>query len=209
MRLLLLVAVNLHTVLVSSRKHDSDSDESIENLLYYKDCNHKPKESSPAPNLRSEIQPTPVRKPDPCPFPKMCCSMSCGDDCGSQQSYLSRQMEPLQQNLQPIQPISRQSSLPAQPQIMRGRKKKIKPTMEEMGLQLPFGARKSLGFTKEKIKSLISQDADIRKILKDLVRVTMQKVDLLEMVKARRSNAGRNSETSLNSDDYDSYRQVQ
>lgn len=44
-----------------------------------------------------------------------------------------------------------------------------------------------MGFTREHIKSLISHDEDIKKILKDLVRVTMQKVDLIDMINARRN----------------------
>lgn len=70
-----------------------------------------------------------------------------------------------------------------QPPIVQRRKKKIK--FQPNKLQIPLGGTRrdfSAGFTKEKIKSLISQDDDIRKILKDLVRVTMQKVDLLDMI---------------------------
>lgn len=214
------ITINLHTSLVSSRKHASSSDESIENLLYYKDCKHKKELSTTAAPLPGpEIEPLKMRQPRiECPFPKMCCTMSCGDDCGgsqsAQSSFFSRQMEPLQ-NLQPMQPQSpamRSPILPVQPQIMqRGRKKKKMNQLSN--LQLPFLARRGFGFTKEKIKSLISQDEDIRKILKDLVRVTMQKVDLLEMMKTskgvpsapRRNSGGRASETSLNSEDYESY----
>lgn len=42
----------------------------------------------------------------------------------------------------------------------------------------PIGGRRGLTFTRDNIKSLISKDEDIKKILKDLVRVTMNKVDL-------------------------------
>lgn len=42
----------------------------------------------------------------------------------------------------------------------------------------PIGGRRGLSLTRENIKSLINKDEDIKKILKDLVRVTMNKVDL-------------------------------
>ncbi|KAM3967104.1 uncharacterized protein ACR2FA_011953 [Aphomia sociella] len=178
----------------------SSSEESIENLIYYKDCNHK---RSTTPLIaRAEVPPPTPPKPD-CPFPKMCCTMSCGNECVSnQQSFLSRQMEPLQ-NLMPmpaIPPAPRQPHPAVQPQIQqRGRKKKLK---QQSKLQPPTGGRRDFGFTKERIKSLIAQDADIRNILKDLVRVTMQKVDLLEMINARR-NANIKSEKS--NDSYEEY----
>ena len=65
----------------------------------------------------------------------------------------------------------------------------------------PF-SRRGGGFTKDKIKSLISQDNDIRKILKDLVRVTMQKVDLLDLINTRRSGQN-NPDASGNSEEED------
>lgn len=99
--------------------------------------------------------------------------------------YSGRQMD-MMQNMQPIQhsAAQRPPNIPVQPQILpRGRKKK-KPLPN---LQLPIVGRRDFGFTKDRIKSLISQDGDIRKILKDLVRVTMQKVDLLDMIQKRQS----------------------
>lgn len=42
----------------------------------------------------------------------------------------------------------------------------------------PIGSRRGLTLTRDNIKSLINKDEDIKKILKDLVRVTMTKVDL-------------------------------
>lgn len=42
----------------------------------------------------------------------------------------------------------------------------------------PIGSRRGLTFTRDNIKSLINKDEDIKKILKDLVRVTLNKVDL-------------------------------
>ncbi|XP_059054644.1 uncharacterized protein LOC131848723 [Achroia grisella] len=196
LRAILLIALHLRAVL--SKKYISSSDESIENLIYYKDCNHK-HATVPPPIARAEVRPPP---PQPeCPFPKMCCTMSCGNECGNnQQPFMSRQMEPLQDLMPPKQASSRQPHSPAQPQVQRPRKKKGK---QQLKMQPPIGGRREFGFTKERIKSLIAQDDDIRKILKDLVRVTMQKVDLLEMINARR-NGNVNIETTNNSDeDYD------
>jgi hypothetical protein len=194
------MTLSINVQQVFPKKYISSSDESIENLLYYKDCQHKPKTSTEA-ALRSEIQPTPVARQPDCPFPKMCCSMSCGNDCGNPQSYLSRQMEPIQNfdAMPPIQSPPRQPRLPVQPQLLqRARKKKLKlPPPKNQ--QTPFGGRRDSGFTKERIKSLISQDTDIRKILKDLVRVTMQKVDLLEIVKNRKTM--RSEDASANSEE--------
>lgn len=42
----------------------------------------------------------------------------------------------------------------------------------------PISGRRGLSLTRDNIKSLINKDEDIKKILKDLVRVTMNKVDL-------------------------------
>lgn len=54
--------------------------------------------------------------------------------------------------------------------------------MDPQSMMPPIGGRRDLGFTREDIKNLISQDSDIKSILKDLVRVTMKKVDLVEQV---------------------------
>lgn len=53
----------------------------------------------------------------------------------------------------------------------------LKPKIEDM-MMPPIDGRRALSFTRDSIKSLISKDEDIKKILKDLVRVTMSKVDL-------------------------------
>ncbi|RVE50193.1 hypothetical protein evm_005216 [Chilo suppressalis] len=197
---LLMIVISMQIIEIPARKYVSSSDESIENLLYYKDCQHKQKGSTESPILRSEnVQPTPAARQPECPFPKMCCSMSCGNECASSQSFLSRQMEPLQNfgGNPPFQP----SRPPVQPPVMqRARKKKMKPSMSPL---MAFGGRRDSGFTKERIKSLISQDDDIRKILKDLVRVTMQKVDLLEMINSRRNNNQITTESSADSEEYE------
>ncbi|CAG9787396.1 unnamed protein product [Diatraea saccharalis] len=205
---ILMIIISMQITKTLQRKYVSSSDESIENLLYYKDCQHKPKSTEP-PVLRNEnVQPPEAPRQPDCPFPKMCCSMSCGNDCGSSQSYLSRQMEPLQ-NFGPMQPVQLPQRTPphspVQPQIMqRSRKKKIRPpTNSLMGMGMGVDGRRDAGFTKERIKNLISQDGDIRKILKDLVRVTMQKVDLLEMMNTRRNNDQKSAEASANSGEYE------
>lgn len=115
-------------------------------------------------------------------------------------------MSPMQ-NLHPIQAMSRQ---PVQPQILqRGRMKKpiknvqMPPNMFDKAKMLPIIGRRDFGFTKDKIKSLISQDDDIRKILKDLVRVTMQKVDLLQLINNRKAVTPKNSDASLNNSEED------
>ncbi|XP_060802204.1 uncharacterized protein LOC132902162 [Amyelois transitella] len=159
------------------RHRESSSGESIENLLYYQDCKHTtapPSSTVSSPKIErlSDSRPS-------CPYPKMCCAMSCNNaPCVSEQlnSY-GNQMHP---NLQPYPRMQKQRQLYEQPQVLRTRKKKIRPSAPMVN------GRRDFGFTKDNIKSLISQDEDIRKILKDLVRVTMQKVDLQEMIKSRR-----------------------
>ncbi|KAG6441701.1 hypothetical protein O3G_MSEX001930 [Manduca sexta] len=200
MDLLLFILITLQITKINSRKYASSSDESIENLLYYKDCQHKKKEEP------ATVTPTVLRAPDiprnrepDCPFPRMCCALSCGNECGSP-PFSGRNMEPLPQNfLKPIPSPPRQPLISVQPLPQKGKKKRIKPQLKIP----PVGGRRDFGFTKEKIKSLISQDDDIRKILKDLVRVTMQKVDLMDMINGR-SPVAKNvkSEVSDSEDDY-------
>ncbi|XP_075976324.1 uncharacterized protein LOC142976700 [Anticarsia gemmatalis] len=191
---IIMLTLQITQVITRSRNRKygiQSSDETIENLLYFKDCQKKPKEQ-PTTHIPMTLRvpsylppPTPPPQPE-CPFPKMCCALSCGNECGGgrQSSFMSRQMEPLQNmqlpDMPPIEPVNqmRPPLLPVQPQIRK--RKKMKIQMDKM--QPPIGSRRSFGFTKEKIKSVISQDDDIRKILKDLVRVTMQKVDLMDMV---------------------------
>lgn len=69
-----------------------------------------------------------------------------------------------------------------------------------MGMLPPIGGRRSFGLTKEKIKGLISHDDDIRKILRDLVRVTMQKVEVLDMI-----HNNKNGVRARNNDDDDNF----
>ncbi|XP_049693221.2 uncharacterized protein LOC126053878 [Helicoverpa armigera] len=199
---ILVLALYLPQVFTKSKsksrkyKASSSDEDSIENLLYYKDCQRQGK---PETTTTEHVQlrydppppPPPPRQPE-CPFPKMCCALTCGNECGGNQpSYGSRQMEPMN-GYQPMQPMP---SMPqphqpgmgaVQPQIIR-RKKKMKFPPGKLPGSLPT-RRDMSGFTKEKIKSLIAQDHDIRKILKDLVRVTMQKVDLLDMINSTPEN---------------------
>ncbi|XP_053605823.1 uncharacterized protein LOC128672597 [Plodia interpunctella] len=173
--LLLSVARN-----VTPRKHTKvSSDESIENLLYYQDCKHStaPPSSSPIPLKMKEELPKPT-----CPFPKMCCAMSCNNEpCVAEQ--LNAYGNQIHSNIEPMSRV--QNRFGANQPFLRARKKKLRPPLP---LGQPPNGRRDFGFTKENIKSLISQDGDIRKILKDLVRVTMQKVDLQEMIKNRRND---------------------
>ncbi|XP_073952654.1 uncharacterized protein [Choristoneura fumiferana] len=175
MDFLFVVALALQIAAIASKKYDSSSDESsIENILYYKDCSHKAKQA-PIEQLRAVVSPP---KPQTECVPKMCCSMSCANNCGQDANqggnqFLQSQSMPM---MQPFQPP------PRQPLPLNQRPKKNKQ-------QKPIGGRRSMGmgFTREHIKTLISQDEDIKKILKDLVRVTMQKVDLIDMINARRN----------------------
>ncbi|XP_026749740.3 uncharacterized protein LOC113510484 isoform X2 [Galleria mellonella] len=193
-----ILLITIYVRIALSKKYILSSDESFENMIYYKDCNHK--HATEAPPAHRDAEHTPPPRPQ-CLFPKMCCSMSCENECVSnsqQKSFMSRQMEPLQDLLPPMQPVPPQLQ-PVQPQIQRGRKKKVmQPKM-----QPPIGGRRDFGFTKERIKSLISQDEDIRKILKDLVRVTMQKVDLLEMYNARRNANIKNEKSNYSDEEYE------
>lgn len=176
-----------------SKKHygSSSEEETIENLLYFKDCQPKEQPTTKAPIPLRFQQPPPPPPPPPqpqCPFPKMCCTLTCGNECsGTKESALiSRQMEPIQrQHYQPFQPTI-QSRGPAMPDQSARKRKRIK--FPAANMQTPINSRRGFGLTKEKIKSLINQDGDIRKILKDLVRVTMQKVDLIELQKGSDSN---------------------
>ncbi|XP_045515361.1 uncharacterized protein LOC123708611 [Pieris brassicae] len=162
MQFIFVTILALHfTLVVCKRKYkDSSSEESIENVLYYQDCKHK--HDQPPPLQMRAVEPPTTKKPQEC---KMCCSMCCGEEC--QQSSTCNQQKP---QFTPVKKIQ-----PARP---------IRPRIQN---QNPFFARREFGLTKENIKSLISQDTDIRKILKDLVRVTMQKVDLMQLLKAKQT----------------------
>ncbi|CAK1543844.1 unnamed protein product [Leptosia nina] len=158
----LLAIFALHLSLITcKRKYKASSSESIENVLYYQDCKHK-KDQPPPTQLRAYAPPS-TSKPQEC---KMCCSMCCGEEC--QQSSSCNQPRPQIRQFNQIKKIE-----PARP---------IRPRMTN-----PFFGRRDFGLTKDNIKSLISQDMDIRKILKDLVRVTMQKVDLMQLLNGKRT----------------------
>ncbi|CAH2234441.1 uncharacterized protein LOC120626951 [Pararge aegeria] len=169
MKLLEMILITIHLTGIScKKKHKEISSESIENILYYKDCNHK-QNPTPIPLLGS-----PPPKQQEC---KMCCTMCCGDQCvDSHQVKLGRQAGMAQLEPKGIMPI--------QPDIKPPRERRKKQKFPAP-IQPPLPGRRGLGpiaFTRENIKSLISQDEDIRKILKDLVRVTMQKVDLMQLL---------------------------
>lgn len=151
------------------------SSESIENILYYKDCNHKQRPTIMP--LRHEVQQPQQQQ---C---KMFCTMCCGDQCiNTPQMDTGRQSQVMESRIMPISPNPPKE------------KRKIRPK-----IQPPVPERRGLSFTRDNIKSLISKDEDIRKILKDLVRVTMQKVDLMELLKNRNS-VKRNSDMSNESE---------
>ncbi|CAH0723949.1 unnamed protein product, partial [Brenthis ino] len=154
------------------RRHKVISSESIENILYYKGCNHKQRPTAtPVQQMRSS-------PPQQC---KMICTMCCGDQCvDSQRIAPARQAQKLEPKVPPI----------LKPNMQKERRKdqpKLSPTIPQ---------RRGLSFTRENIKSLISKDEDIRKILKDLVRVTMQKVNLMQLIKAKQNVIKKNSEMS-------------
>ncbi|XP_045485149.1 uncharacterized protein LOC123689391 [Pieris rapae] len=168
MQFLFVIILALHfTLIVCKRKYkDSSSEESIENVLYYQDCKHK--RDQPAPLQMRAVEPPTTKKPQEC---KMCCSMCCGEEC--QQSSTCNQQKPKMRQPQ-FTPVKKlEPARPTRPRVLN---------------QNPFFARREFGLTKENIKSLISQDTDIRKILKDLVRVTMQKVDLMQLLKAKQTD---------------------
>ena len=136
------------------------SSESVENILYYKDCNHKKPTIRP---LRQQVQRPQQQQ---C---KMFCTMCCGDQCvNTPQMGAGEQTQVVESRILPISPN------------MQKQIRKIRPK-----LQPPIPERRGMSFTRDNIKSLIAKDEDIRKILKDLVRVTMQKVDLMELMKNR------------------------
>nr|XP_034828773.1 uncharacterized protein LOC117986061 [Maniola hyperantus] len=177
MKVFKLIIITVHlTGVFCKNKHKHASSESIENILYYQDCNHKQKPSAP---------PVLLKAPSPQPECKMCCTMCCGDQCvDSHQMTLGRQT-----GMSPIEPKG--INMPIQPDAMAPRQRRKKPKIP-LPLQPPLPGRRAMGplaFTRENIKSLISQDEDIRKILKDLVRVTMQKVDLMQLINSNRPNA--------------------
>lgn len=174
-----------------AKKHKASASEegSIENLLYYKDCqrNAKPKPVNTAMPMRYELPTTttPPRRQPECPFPKMCCALSCGNECGGSQPPTSH-MQPEAPFIAPSNAadnIRKDRMGPVQPQPFLRRKKRLRSPPNNIPPGFPTRRDFSV-FTKEKIKGLIAKDDDIRKILKDLVRVTMQKVDLQDMINA-------------------------
>ncbi|XP_045767341.1 uncharacterized protein LOC123868777 [Maniola jurtina] len=177
MEVLKLVIITVHlTGIFCKKKHKDASSESIENILYYQDCNHKQKPTPP---------PVLLKGPPPQPECKMCCTMCCGDQCvDSHQVNLGRQAA--------MNHIEPKGIMPIQPDVMPPGQRRKKPIMS-LPLRPPLPGRRGMGpmaFTRENIKSLISQDEDIRKILKDLVRVTMQKVDLMQLMSSNKPNGG-------------------
>uniref|UniRef100_A0A2H1VB84 SFRICE_032503 n=1 Tax=Spodoptera frugiperda TaxID=7108 RepID=A0A2H1VB84_SPOFR len=189
-------------------KSSSSDEDSIENLLYYKDCQRQGKTEAPpksAPMIyeaRTPPPPPPQPRQPECPFPKMCCALTCGNECGvggggsiggggnypsagyMRHSEAFNNFQPIQ-SLQPMIQQPHQPGMGIQQQMIQRRKKKVK--LPPPKIQAPPQTRRDFsGFTKEKIKGLIAQDNDIRKILKDLVTVTMQKVDLLDMINSNR-----------------------
>ncbi|VVC94287.1 unnamed protein product [Leptidea sinapis] len=152
----------------------SSSEESIENVLYYQDCKHKREQPEPE-KLRASEAPPP--KPQEC---KMSCRMCCGEKC--QQTFVGKTApNKFQQAAFLPKPPSIKPKTPPRLPV------KSEDTTNNFDIQHAFLGRRDLSLTKENIKNLISQDADIRKILRDLVRVTMQKADLMQMLSARRN----------------------
>ncbi|XP_063394601.1 sporozoite surface protein 2-like [Cydia fagiglandana] len=242
MKFLFAIATTLHFTSIASKKLDISSEESIENILFYKDFRPKKQELAPLPPERLVL---PAQPKQPECIPRMCCSMSCTNSCGQneigpdslQRSQPTNYMNPGNSNpfrpmnsmnslnsINPMNPMNPMNSInsmnsmnsmnhfnsigprnpmptmppmPQQkpiPQFMKQPKKKKQPPV-------PLHTRRDSGNAREHIKSLISQDEDIKKILKDLVKVTMKKVDLLEMIKARRAVASGNFGLNNGDDD--------
>lgn len=65
--------------------------------------------------------------------------------------------------------------------------------------------------TKDNIRGLIAQDEDIKRILKELVRVTMQKVTLVEQLKEKQTSrrvmdvGGTETKDDTTDDEYQDY----
>ncbi|XP_050349226.1 uncharacterized protein LOC126772736 [Nymphalis io] len=184
MRYLEMVTIIMHFTSISTKRYKHISSESIENILYYKDCNHKQK---------TTVSPVFLSAPQQQEC-KMRCTMCCGDQCvDSQKLSLGRQMQG-QNNIE-LESKLRQPNM--KPPMLK--QKKMKP---QLPLILPVASasgRRGFGFTKENVKALISKDEDIRKILKDLVRVTMQKVDLMNLLKGRQ-NVKTKEDSSIDND---------
>ncbi|CAH2085797.1 unnamed protein product [Euphydryas editha] len=171
----------VHLTSVSPKRYRHVSSESIENILYYKDCNHK-QTPTMAPVLRSPPE------QQEC---KMQCKMCCGDQCvDSQNLSLGRQM----QGQNHIEPKMSQPNIKPPTE----RRKKIRPQMPSMP---PIPQRRGLALTRENVKSLISKDEDIKKILRDLVRVAMQKVDLMQLLSAKQNVVKTDSDRSADVSD--------
>ncbi|XP_026330421.1 uncharacterized protein LOC113237918 [Hyposmocoma kahamanoa] len=134
---LIMVILQISTTM-ARKKHQtrhSSSEESIENLLYYKDCKHKPTATTIKPVLLQSTRTVPD-----CPCPRMCCSMCC--DCSMplpQSSYPGRPTQPIQQQRsQQMAPqmLSLRHPMPAQPNIgmgpdmgmMNPKRKKVRKT---------------------------------------------------------------------------------
>ncbi|XP_052739953.1 uncharacterized protein LOC112043573 [Bicyclus anynana] len=201
MRVVEVIIIIIHVTGSFSKKKNKDrSSESIENILYYKDCNHKQR----AP-LVPLVPLVPLAKSQPPPAQqecKMCCTMCCGNQCvDSHQLYTStkrnlRTTKSISFNIITIllgtlhqMPLGRQAGSPLQPDMLPPRERRKKQKFP-FPMQPLLPARRVTGypgFTRETIKSLISQDEDIRKILRDLVRVTMQKADLMQMMNGRQA----------------------
>lgn len=127
-------------------------------------------------------------KPQEC---KMQCKMCCGEQCvDSQNLSFGRQM----QEVNRIEPKIPQPNI--QPQ--NERRKKAKPQMPPIQ---PIPQRRGLALTRENVKSLISKDEDIKKILRDLVRVAMQKVDLMQLINAKQNAVTSDPERSADVSD--------
>lgn len=83
------IIITIHLTGLSSKKRRKDvSSESIENILYYQDCNHRkqiPQQPTPLAAQRPLLQ---QQEQQQC---KMCCTMCCGDQCVDSHQQLQHQ----------------------------------------------------------------------------------------------------------------------
>lgn len=164
------------------------SGDSLEHLFYYKDF--RPREETTTVTTTTTTAAAKLLMRAPLNPRKNCCCCCTSNSCneGNINIPVERQLpEPsemgsMSESMSPIQPIQ------SDPE-----RKKIMTRMHQ-----PLWRRSGgVSFTKDHIKKLISHDEDIKKILRDLVRVTMQKINVLDMIKASGKREKENVKTEI------------
>ncbi|KAG7309810.1 hypothetical protein JYU34_004312 [Plutella xylostella] len=213
-----LISLHITSTPCKHRHHINLHDGSIENIFYYQDVKHNPENNYPIPlkgtpwNMHDRVE-SPTTKPACCP--KLCCSSCCGD-CHSNNPVVMHQFPPTFFNTNGNNPVEQINPLDMKPDAKPDWSPSHQKYYDELknktlhGIQHHSGRRQFVD-TKDNIRGLIAQDEDIKRILKELVRVTMQKVTLVEQLKEKQTSrrvmdvGGTETKDDTTDDEYQDY----